>query len=142
MLDLSRQHNPSPPMSALSHEQTSRHVRVMSVIPLKADIHQGGLRVRFVPKADILRTAIVRLLTMRSRNRANTRPRGGPRCAKFARFEWALCLTSPQRQRFKFEERTTGHEDCAIQRIALCRRQKASNVSRQPFHQRLRKSAN
>ena len=27
-------------MSALGHEQTSRHVRVMSVIPLKADIHQ------------------------------------------------------------------------------------------------------
>ena len=29
-------------MSALGHEQTSRHVRVMSVIPLKADIHQRG----------------------------------------------------------------------------------------------------
>ena len=27
-------------MSALGHEQTSRHVHVMSVIPLKADIHQ------------------------------------------------------------------------------------------------------
>ena len=27
-------------MSAMGHEQTSRHVRVMSVIPLKADIHQ------------------------------------------------------------------------------------------------------
>ena len=26
-------------MSALGHEQTSRNVRVMSVIPLKADIH-------------------------------------------------------------------------------------------------------
>jgi hypothetical protein len=25
----------------------------MSVIPLKADIHQRGLHVRFVPKADI-----------------------------------------------------------------------------------------
>ena len=33
-------------MSALGHEQTSRHVRVMSVIPLKADIHQRGLHVR------------------------------------------------------------------------------------------------
>ena len=33
-------------MSALGHEQTSRHVRLMSVIPLKADIHQLGLRVR------------------------------------------------------------------------------------------------
>jgi hypothetical protein len=40
-------------MSALGHEQTSRHVRVMSVIPLKADIHQRGLHVRLVPKADI-----------------------------------------------------------------------------------------
>ena len=33
-------------MSALGHEQTSRDVRVMSVIPLKADIHQRGLHVR------------------------------------------------------------------------------------------------
>src|SRR4029077_6175960 len=41
-------------MSALGHEQTSRHVRVMSVIPLKADIRQRGLRVRLVPQADIL----------------------------------------------------------------------------------------
>ena len=40
------------PMSALGHEQTSRHVRVMSVIPLKADIHQRGLHVRFVPGTD------------------------------------------------------------------------------------------
>ena len=30
----------------MGHEQTSRHVRVMSVIPLKADIHQRGLHVR------------------------------------------------------------------------------------------------
>ena len=36
-------------MSATGHEQTSRHVRVMSVIPLKADIHQHGLHVRLVP---------------------------------------------------------------------------------------------
>jgi hypothetical protein len=41
------------PMSALGHEQTSRHVCVMSVIPLKADIHQRGLHVRLVPIADI-----------------------------------------------------------------------------------------
>ena len=27
-----------PEMSALGHKRTSRHVRVMSVIPLKADI--------------------------------------------------------------------------------------------------------
>ena len=40
-------------MSPLGHEQTSRHVRVMSVIPLKADIHQRGLHVRLVPKADL-----------------------------------------------------------------------------------------
>ena len=40
-------------MSALGHEQTSRHVRVMSVIPLKADIQQRGLHVRLVPQADI-----------------------------------------------------------------------------------------
>jgi hypothetical protein len=33
-------------MSALGHEQTSRHVCVMSVIPLKADMHQHGLHVR------------------------------------------------------------------------------------------------
>ena len=36
-------------MSAMGHEQTSRHVRVMSVIPLKADIHQRDLHVRLVP---------------------------------------------------------------------------------------------
>jgi hypothetical protein len=29
-------------MSAMGHKQTSRHVCVMSVIPLKADIHQMG----------------------------------------------------------------------------------------------------
>jgi hypothetical protein len=40
-------------MSALGHEQTSRHVRVMSVIPFKADIHQRGLHVRLVPATDI-----------------------------------------------------------------------------------------
>ena len=39
-------------MSALGHEQTSRHVRVMSVIPLKADIHQRALHVRLVPATD------------------------------------------------------------------------------------------
>ena len=45
-------------MSALGHEQTSRRVRVMSVIPLKADIHQRGLHVRYVPTADIGRTRL------------------------------------------------------------------------------------
>ena len=38
--------------SAKGHEQTSRHERVMSVIPLKGDIHQRGLHVRLVPIAD------------------------------------------------------------------------------------------
>jgi hypothetical protein len=36
----------------MGHEQTSRHVRLMSVIPLKADIHQLGLHVRKVPITD------------------------------------------------------------------------------------------
>ena len=36
-------------MSALGQEQTSRHVRVMSVLPLKADIRQREWHVRFVP---------------------------------------------------------------------------------------------
>jgi hypothetical protein len=40
-------------MSATGHERTSRHVRVVSVIPLKADIHQRGLHVRLVPIADM-----------------------------------------------------------------------------------------
>ena len=42
-------------MSVVGHEQTSHHVRVMSVIPLKADIHQRGLHVRLVPTADVVR---------------------------------------------------------------------------------------
>ena len=40
-------------MTAMGHEQTSCHVRVMSVIPLKADIQQRGLHVRLVPLADL-----------------------------------------------------------------------------------------
>ena len=40
-------------MSALGHDQTSRNVRVMPVIPLEADIRQRGLHVRLVPIADI-----------------------------------------------------------------------------------------
>ena len=39
----------------MGHERTSRHVRFMSVIPLKADIHRRGLHVRLVPLADISR---------------------------------------------------------------------------------------
>jgi hypothetical protein len=35
------------------YDQTSRHVRVMSVMPLKTDIHQRGLHVRLVPETDI-----------------------------------------------------------------------------------------
>jgi hypothetical protein len=41
-------------MSALGHKRKWRHARVMSVIALKADIHQRGLHVRFVPLADIV----------------------------------------------------------------------------------------
>ena len=37
----------------MGHEQTSRHVHVMSDIPLKADINWRALCVRFVPQADI-----------------------------------------------------------------------------------------
>jgi hypothetical protein len=40
-------------MSAMGHEQTSRHVRVMSVLPLKADIRQREWHVRYVPIADM-----------------------------------------------------------------------------------------
>ena len=40
-------------MSALGQKQTSRHVRVMSVIPLKADIRRRIEHVCFVPEADI-----------------------------------------------------------------------------------------
>jgi hypothetical protein len=40
-------------MSEMGQEPTSRHVGVMPVIPLKADIHQRSLHVRFVPEADI-----------------------------------------------------------------------------------------
>jgi hypothetical protein len=36
-------------MSALGHEQTSRNVRVMSVIPFKTDIRQRERHVRYVP---------------------------------------------------------------------------------------------
>jgi hypothetical protein len=39
--------------SALGHEQTSRHVRVMSVVPLKADIHRREWLVRYVPIVDM-----------------------------------------------------------------------------------------
>ena len=39
-------------MSALGHEQTSRHVHVMSALPLKAGINQRGLHVCLVPLAD------------------------------------------------------------------------------------------
>jgi hypothetical protein len=45
-------------MSALGQKRPSRHVGVMSVILLKAGIHQRGLHVRLVPGADI--QAVVR----------------------------------------------------------------------------------
>jgi len=41
------------PTSALGHEPTSRHVRVMSDMPLKADIHRRGLHVRLVPESEV-----------------------------------------------------------------------------------------
>jgi hypothetical protein len=37
------------------HEQTSRHVRVMSVLPLKSDMRQREWHVRYVPTTDIAR---------------------------------------------------------------------------------------
>jgi hypothetical protein len=37
----------------MGHEQTSRHVHVMSDIPLKADINWRALCVRLVPATDI-----------------------------------------------------------------------------------------
>ena len=40
-------------MSALGQKPTSRQFRAMSVILLKANIHQRGFRVRFVPGADM-----------------------------------------------------------------------------------------
>jgi hypothetical protein len=40
-------------MSGRGQKLTSRKIRVMSVIPVKADIHQCGLHVRYVPEADI-----------------------------------------------------------------------------------------
>jgi hypothetical protein len=46
-------HLVDPSMSALGHKQTSRDVRVMSVISLKGDIHLRGLHVCLVPLADI-----------------------------------------------------------------------------------------
>ena len=67
----------------MGHEQTSRHVRVMSVIPLKADIHQRGLHVRLVPQADIERgpprapSASVKFATLSARIRElGLQPRG------------------------------------------------------------------
>jgi len=41
-------------MSALGHKRKSCHVRLMSVLPLKADIRQREGHVRYVPKADVL----------------------------------------------------------------------------------------
>ena len=50
-------------MSAKGHKQTSRRVRGMSVIPLKADIHQRGLHVRLVPITDIPRRPTAALIS-------------------------------------------------------------------------------
>jgi len=40
-------------MSALGQKQTSKHSRMMSALPPKADIGTHSRNVRFVPKADI-----------------------------------------------------------------------------------------
>ena len=40
-------------MTAVGHEQTSRDVRVMSVIPLKADMFSVEIDVHLVPIADM-----------------------------------------------------------------------------------------
>ena len=54
-------------MSALSQKQTLRHDRVMSVIPLKADIRRRIERVCFVPKADITSASMHSHLVRRTR---------------------------------------------------------------------------
>ena len=46
-------------MSAVGQKQPSRHVRVMSVIPLKADMFSVELDVCFVPITDIKRALVV-----------------------------------------------------------------------------------
>jgi hypothetical protein len=45
-------------MSALGQERTFPHVRLMSALPLKADIAEGDRHVHFVPKADSCTAAI------------------------------------------------------------------------------------
>ena len=60
-------------MSALGHEQTSRRVRVMSVIPLKADIRHCIEHVCFVPKADCRLSTRPRL-TKKMTGVLNSRP--------------------------------------------------------------------
>ena len=40
-------------MSVFGHKPKWSHARVVSVLPLKADIRQHEWHVRFVPKADI-----------------------------------------------------------------------------------------
>jgi Autoinducer binding domain len=69
----------SAPMSALGHEQTSRHVRVMSVISLKADIHQRCLHVRLVPLADIRRRPDEHSMAPLERRQGTGRRPRGPR---------------------------------------------------------------
>jgi hypothetical protein len=41
-------------MSAIGHKRKWCHARVMSVLPLKADIRQREWHVRYVPLADLL----------------------------------------------------------------------------------------
>jgi hypothetical protein len=51
--------------SDLGQEPTSRHVGVMSVIPLKADIHQRSLHVRLVPETDIQGESLAAITDLR-----------------------------------------------------------------------------
>jgi hypothetical protein len=55
-------------MSALGHERTSHHVRFMSVLPVKADLHKRGLHVRLVPIADIAAAMKLVRFALRSRH--------------------------------------------------------------------------
>jgi hypothetical protein len=55
--------NPKPLMSALGQKRTLRLVRLMSVLPPKADIAECGRHVRFVPIAEV---AVIRSVVVQS----------------------------------------------------------------------------
>ena len=60
-------------MSALGQKQTSRHVRVISVIPLKADIHQREWHIRYVPLADVIGPVALLVSSIATPQRASCR---------------------------------------------------------------------